>query len=243
MRAGVNFVTSLNEDFCSATIPNKPGVGLCRDVVRFDRTISDGEICAKLQQSDESALRMLMDRHGAMVLRLAMNVLSDRQEAEDVAQEVFLSAWNNREAWVEKGVKYSTWIYRITINKAIDKRRQRRAVPESAETINSIIESKMTASNEADQEGALFQLEASEKLSGEIERLPAAQALALRMYYFESRDVAEIASLTDASEQAVRSLLKRARQALRMRLMKQKKTSIDDAFEIRRNPTAVRAGG
>lgn len=186
---------------------------------------------------------MLMDRHGAMVLRLAMNVLSDRQEAEDVAQEVFLSVWKHREAWVDKGAQYSTWLYRITINKAIDKRRRRKAIPESAETIISIIESSSPQASQSEQEECLVRLEMSEKLSGEIERLPANQALALRMHYFDGRDVMEIAGLTGASEQAVRSLLKRGRQALRSRLMRQKMTSTDDAFQIRRNPTQVRAGG
>jgi len=176
-----------------------------------------------------------------MVLRLAMNVLSDRQEAEDVAQEVFLSVWNNRASWVEGQAKFSTWIHRVAINKAIDKRRQRRSRPEASEIIASLIESEETGLSQTEQENSLVQLELSEKLAGEIGRLPETQARALRLYYFDGCEVAMIADQMETTEQAVRSLLKRGRQALRARLLKQKKTSADDAFEIRGNPSAVRA--
>jgi len=236
----VNFVSEIhgNIDFVSLTRhrPAEP------DSIASNRTqlISDGELCQKLRENDESALRFLMDRHGSVVLRLAMNVLSDRQEAEDVAQEVFLSVWNNRASWVEGQAKFSTWIHRVAINKAIDKRRQRRSRPESSDIIASLIESEETGLNQTEQESSLVQLELSEKLAGEIGRLPDTQARALRLYYFEARDVATIADLMATTEQAVRSLLKRGRQALRTRLLKQKKTSADDAFEIRRHSSAVR---
>ncbi len=236
-----NFVSEIhgNVDFVSITQRRTAEP----DIIVSNRPhlISDGEICQKLRENDESALRFLMDRHGPLVLRLAMNVLSDRQEAEDVAQEVFLSVWNNRANWVEGQAKFSTWIHRVAINKAIDKRRQRRSRPESSDIIASLIESEETGLSQTEQESSLVQLELSEKLAGEIGRLPDTQARALRLYYFEGRDVAAIADLMETTEQAVRSLLKRGRQALRTRLLKQKKTSADDAFEIRGNPSAVRA--
>jgi RNA polymerase sigma-70 factor (ECF subfamily) len=236
----VNFVSEIhgNVDFVSLTRQRPPETD--RSAPNLTPLISDSELCQKLRENDENALRFLMDRHGSVILRLAMNVLSDRQEAEDVAQEVFLSVWNNRASWVEGQAKFSTWIHRVAINKAIDKRRQRRSRPESSDIIASLIESEETGLSQTEQENSLVQLELSEKLAGEIGRLPHTQALALRLYYFEGREVAVVADLMETTEQAVRSLLKRGRQALRARLMKQKKTSADDAFEIRGNSAAVR---
>jgi RNA polymerase sigma-70 factor (ECF subfamily) len=241
MTNAVNFVSGLHGNVELVSITRQESVNPDTFASTLTHSIPDSEICQKLRDNDESALRFLMDRHGALVLRLAMNVLSDRQEAEDVAQEVFLSVWNNRASWIEGQAKFSTWIHRVTINKAIDKRRQRRSRPESSDIIASLIESEESGLNQTEQENSLVQLELSEKLAGEIGRLPETQARALRLYYFDGRDVATIADLMETTEQAVRSLLKRGRQALRMRLLKQKKTSADDAFEIRGNPSALRA--
>jgi len=241
MTNAVNFVSGLHGNVELVSITRQESVNPDAFTSRLTDSIPDSEICQQLRDNDEGALRFLMDRHGALVLRLAMNVLSDRQEAEDVAQEVFLSVWNNRASWIEGQAKFSTWIHRVTINKAIDKRRQRRSRPESSDIIASLIESEESGLNQTEQENSLVQLELSEKLAGEIGRLPETQARALRLYYFDGRDVATIADLMETTEQAVRSLLKRGRQALRMRLLKQKKTSADDAFEIRGNPSALRA--
>jgi len=241
MSSAGNFVSSIRDDFdCISVRQLEPDQS---DICVSSRAglTSDWDICQKLAENDQGALRFLMDRHGSMVLRLAMNVLSDRHEAEDVAQEVFLTVWNSRGAWVDGQAKFSTWIYRVTINKAIDKRRQRRSQPEAAEIIASLIDSEESGVCQTEQESSLVQLELSEKLGGEIGRLPETQARALRLYYFEGCEVAAIADVMATTEQAVRSLLKRGRQALRARLLKQKKTSTDDAFEIRGNPSPVRA--
>jgi RNA polymerase sigma-70 factor (ECF subfamily) len=194
---------------------------------------SDADICRRLQRGEDGALRLLMDRHGSMVLRLAVNVLADREEAEDVAQEVFLSLWKNKDAWVEGDAKFSTWIHRVTVNKAIDKRRRRRASPESAEFICALVDANGGQRVASEQEAHLDQADISKSLGAEIDRLPETQGRALRLYYFEGRDIVTIAQQMDSTDQAVRSLLKRGRQALRTRLMKKKTSAAHDAFSVR----------
>jgi RNA polymerase sigma-70 factor (ECF subfamily) len=195
--------------------------------------LSDADICRRLRDGEDGALRLLMDRHGSMVLRLAINVLADREEAEDVAQEVFLSLWKNKDAWVEGDAKFSTWIHRVTVNKAIDKRRRRRATPESAEFISALVDANSAQSAQSEQEIHLDQTDMSKTLAAEIDRLPETQGRALRLYYFEGRDIVAIAQQMDSTEQAVRSLLKRGRQALRTRLTKKKTSAAHDAFSVR----------
>jgi RNA polymerase sigma-70 factor, ECF subfamily len=213
-----------------------------KTVAVADGPFSDVEICERLRRGDQSALRALMERHGPMVLRLAMNVLSDREEAEDVAQEVFLCVWNNRESWINGEAKFSTWLHRVSINRAIDKRRRRRQTPESAEFISAIMDAESAVAGDLEQECQLNQLELSRRMASEIERLPENQARALRGYYFENQDVPAIARAMDTTEQAVRSLLKRGKQALRTRLTRQKKASAYDAFAVQGSAHPVRAG-
>ncbi|MDR3511964.1 MAG: sigma-70 family RNA polymerase sigma factor [Caulobacteraceae bacterium] len=201
----------------------------------------DEELCGRLKRGDQAALRSLMDRHAPMVLRLAMNVLSDRGDAEDVVQEVFISVWRRRESWVAVGAKFSTWLHRVAINKAIDKRRSRRSTPESAEYINAVCDAVAAREVALDQSSHVDRVDTARKLDGEISRLPETQARALRYFYFEGRDVAAIAVLMGGTEQSVRSLLKRGRQALRARLVRRRKSS-DDAFAVRGLDRPLRTG-
>ncbi|MHB8284540.1 MAG: RNA polymerase sigma factor [Caulobacteraceae bacterium] len=226
--AGI-FVSGLSQDVASI------GQIVGRHAERFDTLapMSDAEICQRLRAGEDGALRLLMDRHGKMVLRLAANVLGDQEEAEDVAQEVFLSLWKNKDAWVEGDAKFSTWIHRVTINKAIDKRRRRRASPESSEFISALIDANGSETIHSAQESHLDQADLSRSLAAEINRLPETQARALRLYYFDGRDIVTIAQQMDSTEQAVRSLLKRGRQALRTRLTSKKTSAAHDAFAIR----------
>jgi RNA polymerase sigma-70 factor (ECF subfamily) len=204
--------------------------------------LRDEDICGRLHRGDQGALRQLMDRYAPMVLRLAMNVLSDRGEAEDVVQEVFITVWKCRESWVGGGAKFSTWLYRVSINKAIDKRRSRRSRPESSEYITAACDALAARDTACEQSVHVDRADVTRKLEAEIDRLPEAQARALRYFYFDSCDVPTIAGLMGASEQAVRSLLKRGRQALRLRLLKQRITSSHDTFAIRGADQPVRSG-
>lgn len=179
---------------------------------------SDELLCERLREGDHRAFHALMARHSAMVSRLAMNILSDRGEAEDVVQEVFVSLWRNRGVVILRNAKFSTWLYRVSINKAIDKRRSRRATPQPMETIIAACDAISADESSCDQERAIDDAESSRALKLEIARLPGNQATALRGFYFEGRDVASIAAGMGCSEQAVRSLLKRGKQTLRERL-------------------------
>lgn len=234
------FVSGFQNHFSLVSDGNKNELKGVENVAGALHGFSDEELCEKLRSGDQSALKSMMDRHAPAVLRLAMNVLSDRGEAEDVVQEVFISVWKQREAWIAGGAKFSTWLHRVTINKAIDKRRARRSKPEPVEFITAACDA--LAVQEADCEQAIHvdQLETSKKLKAEISRLPETQAVALRYFYFEGKDVAAIAAQMGSTEQAVRSLLKRGRQALRTRLMTQKKTC-HDAFAIRSHDPHLRA--
>ncbi|PXA82559.1 RNA polymerase subunit sigma-24 [Caulobacter sp. D4A] len=183
---------------------------------------SDEELFLACRDGDQTAFRVLVDRHLRMVRRLALNVLGDVQEAEDAAQEAFIAAWRARERWTPDA-RFSTWLHRIAVNKAIDRRRVRKAVPESQEVITRLADAEVQAPAQADALANLERTETAKTLQKALDKLPDTQRQALTMFYFEELDVGRIADAMDCSEQAVRSLLKRGRQTLKTRLQKQKK--------------------
>lgn len=187
---------------------------------------SDEDLFTASAGDEPGAFRLLVERHMRMVRRLALNVLGDVHEAEDVAQEVFVSVWKARLDWRPEA-RFSTWLHRVAVNKAIDRRRSLRgasqASPESREVITRLADADDRAARPEDALVRLERMESAKSLRLALERLPASQNQALTMFYFEDLDVGRIADLLDCSEQAVRSLLKRGRAALKTNLQRQKK--------------------
>jgi len=187
---------------------------------------SDEDLFMACASSEPGAFRLLVERHMRMVRRLALNVLGDAHEAEDVAQEVFVAVWKARLDWRPEA-RFSTWLHRVAVNKAIDRRRSLRgasqASPESQEVITRLADADDRAARPEDACVRLERMESAKSLRLALERLPASQNQALTMFYFEELDVGRIADVLDCSEQAVRSLLKRGRAALKTNLQRQKK--------------------
>lgn len=185
------------------------------------RSASDEFLFEASQDGDERAFRTLVERHAVLVKRLALNVVRDEHEAEDVAQETFVSAWKNRRAWRPEA-RFTTWLYRIAMNKAIDRYRTRRAVPQSDQVIAHIADRDVSAADPPEQQQSLERKQTSGAILAALESLPRTQHTALRLFYFDEMEVAEIAAAMRTTEQSVRSLLKRGRQALKAKLQKQK---------------------
>jgi RNA polymerase sigma-70 factor (ECF subfamily) len=181
------------------------------------RAEADDHLFLAAQAGDQLAFRVLVERHVRLVRRLALNVLRDEQEAEDVAQEVFVAAWRNRANWRPEA-KFTTWLYRIAMNRAIDSYRSRRPSPQPQEELARLIDRDAANAEPARQEEGLERQEQSGVLSAALQRLPANQRRAIELFYYQDMEVARIAEVMVTSEQSVRSLLKRGRQALKLRL-------------------------
>ncbi len=219
----------------SNCFPNDPTPALLQALAN----LSDEALFEASRNGDDRAFRVLVDRHARVVRRLALNILADAHEAEDVAQEAFVAAWRARETWTPEA-RFTTWLHRIAVNKAIDRYRSRRATPESQETIAKLVEAAPAPESE-NQQQALERRESAASLRDCLERLPAAQRQALTMFYFEDLDVARIANALDTTEQAVRSLLKRGKQGLRTLIQRQKSLHGHGSFRIPTTPLGTRA--
>jgi RNA polymerase sigma-70 factor, ECF subfamily len=189
---------------------------------------SDETLFEAARGGDEQAFRVLVDRHARVVRRLALSILSDAHEAEDIAQEAFVAAWRAKDNWTPDA-RFTTWLHRIAVNKAIDRYRSRRATPEPSDVITRLADAAPSAPVE-DQQQALERRESARSLRDCLQRLPDSQRQALTLYYFEDLDVGRIAGVLDTTEQAVRSLLKRGKQALRLLIQRQKSLGHHGSF-------------
>jgi RNA polymerase sigma-70 factor (ECF subfamily) len=196
-------------------VPMMPSVPLAPDStpvaadVVFDE---DSELLDKLAIGDEAAFRMLVERHIDRAYAIALRIVGNAADAEDVVQDTMLKIWSHRGRWQHGRAKFSTWLYRVISNRCIDLRRKPRN--ENVETVPEVADG---------QPGAIEIIERNE-LNGMLElamqRLPEQQRVAVIFSYHENMSNGEIAQVMDTTVAAVESLLKRGRQQLRQLLRK-----------------------
>ena len=182
---------------------------------------TDHELVTFARQGSEKAYRELLDRYQRPVFSLVYRMVRDRERAEDIAQETFVKVFNNLESYNPK-YKFSSWIFKIANNLAIDtlRRKELRTVSldgsRNATTAEETESSRITvASADANPEE---QLEAKE-LGGEIEaaigQLRAEYRTAILLRHVEGRPYEEIAEIMDVPLGTVKTYIHRARSELR----------------------------
>jgi RNA polymerase sigma-70 factor (ECF subfamily) len=182
------------------------------DPTRNSLTPTDPELMQRVVDRDETAFEILLRRHEDAVFRLATRILAGNvDEGRDVTQELFISLWENPRAWKPKAL-FTTWLYRVTTNRALNRRRAIRL-----KSVFSLSNPEMDEP-EADDDLPDVELEKDEsrrRFEANFNRLPPKQRAALHLRYSEELPVAELAKALGMSVKAVESLLYRAKQALR----------------------------
>jgi RNA polymerase sigma-70 factor (ECF subfamily) len=180
----------------------------------------DDTLIARFAGGDQSAARILTERHIGRVLALATRMLRDTAEAEDVAQETMLRAWRNAAKWEPGKAKFSTWLHKVALNLCYDRLRKRKS--SSLDEVAEPIDDRASA-----QQG----MEADERLTllkDAMEALPERQRAAIQMRHFEERGNDETAEILGVTVEAVESLLSRGRRALRDRLAGQRALLLEE---------------
>ena len=158
----------------------------------------------------EQALRELMDLHAPRLHAVAARTLGDAALAEDVVQETFLKAWDSAASWEPGRARFSTWLHRVTLNRALD--HLRRARPLTGVELPDRADPSPLADT------AMVEGERRSKAQAAVAALPERQRAAISLYT-EGVSQREAAAILDITEGAYESLLVRARRALRTAIL------------------------
>lgn len=177
---------------------------------RMTTADDDRALLARVGLRDGAAFRSLVERHLPAVLSVARRMLRDDAEAEDVAQETMLRLWQGGAGLDIGPGGVRPWLRRVASNLAIDRIRAGRRtdvtddVPDQA-----VAASQLTALAEGDL---------AARVDAALRALPERQRQALVLFHYEGLSQIEVGEILDVTDEAVESLLSRARRALRTSL-------------------------
>jgi RNA polymerase sigma-70 factor (ECF subfamily) len=181
---------------------------------------ADNQLMLRVRDGDDESFAVLLQRFRVPVWQFLHRMVHDQAVAEELAQEVFLRVYRSR-ATYEPSAKFTTWLYRIATHLALnhlrDSKHDRLHVrADSAEEDRAPVQ---LVSPEASAEQKMLAEDRSRRIRQAIDSLPEKQRLAVILHKYQELDYKQIAELLESSESSVKSLLFRAYETLRARLM------------------------
>ena len=174
----------------------------------------------QLKNGDESAFKFIVDNYKDMVYNTALSIVQQPEDAEDVTQEVFVQVYQSVEGFKRES-KFSTWLYRITLSKAMDHERRKKRKKRFAFVKTLFGEDNEVIVNLSDFNHPGVTLDNKEKaavLFKAMQTLPENQRTAFALNKVEGLSYQEISEVMNTTVSAVESLLHRAKTNLRKEL-------------------------
>jgi RNA polymerase sigma-70 factor (ECF subfamily) len=192
--------------------------------VKRDRAVAaslerDAELMLRVRDGDQTSFGLLLETHRNSVIHFLYRMVQNQAVAEELAQEAFLRVYKSRGSY-EPTAKFTTWLFRIASHLALnwirDGRNEKRQTSLDEESPDGIAKQVPDRGRTVEQE-LLYRARLRE-VRRAIESLPAKQKAAVMMHKYEEMEYSEIADVLSCSESAVKSLLFRAYESLRVRL-------------------------
>jgi RNA polymerase sigma-70 factor, ECF subfamily len=142
-----------------------------------------------------------------LAIRVAQRLLGDAAEADDIGQEAFLRVWKRAGSFDPKVARFTTWLYRIVLNLALDRRRKITPLP-----IDDAVEIR---SDDPEPLTMMIENEDRQEVDAAMAALPERQRVAIALFHMEGLSVREAAQSMNVTEKALESLLVRARSAIK----------------------------
>lgn len=188
----------------SASSESEPACGERRLRVASLDPQSDQWLVEKARGGDSDAWEVLIRRHRLRIYRIALRMLGDPDDAEDVAQDVVVQLFTAIAGFTGAS-SFTTWLYRIVINRSLNHRRRRRPT-------RPVLETDLDATPGPEQ--AVMARGRTEATAAALSRLPAPLRTALVLHEMEGLTYQEVATILDVSEPTVRGRIYRARRSL-----------------------------
>lgn len=188
--------------------------------------MDERELVALVAQGDRAAYRTLFDRHAVRVLNTAMKILGNRQDAEDITQDVFFTFWKKAGS-IRGDSQLSTWLYRVAINKAINARKHT-GVWSGLKGMFSLDEDssyELPAPSESRPDRQQEMKAAENQLAELLSELPQRQREVYLLHKLEGLSYKEIAEELGLTLPAVESVMHRAKVKLQKLMLKRYKKS------------------
>ncbi|MEL6917562.1 MAG: sigma-70 family RNA polymerase sigma factor [Bacteroidota bacterium] len=164
----------------------------------------------RAMEGDSQAFAVLIDRYKYMVYTLAVRIIKNKEEAEEVAQDVFLNIYKNISSF--KGdSKFSTWVYRIAYNRSLDYVKKLSRSLETSEIDTHTERHVQLVENTLD---CLEREERRDTIKGAIKELSGDDSVLITLYYYEELSLNEIATIMEQSANTIKVRLFRARKRL-----------------------------
>ena len=175
-----------------------------------------------VKAGDEQSFSLLLQRYRTPLVNFLYRMVRSREQAEDLAQEVFIRVYRAREEYVPSA-KFTTWLFRIATNLALnwlrDHRHQKLEISMDAPVTEDGDEKPFEVRDKHPTiEQELVEEDRKKMIRHAIEKLPEKQRAAVLLHKYQELDYAEIAKVLSVSESALKSLLFRAYESLRVEL-------------------------
>ena len=190
-------------------------------------TISDDQIINRILEGDTNVFSVLVDRYKDLVFTLALRMVKNREEAEEVSQDTFIKVFKSLNKFKGKS-KFSTWIYKVAYNTCLD--RLKRIKRE----YNVVAIDEFTEHHVKTMDNALQQMEDHE-YKQEIQKclhlLPSDDSFLLTLFYFEEQSLEEISKVVGLTANNVKVKLYRSRKKLGTILKEQLEPELIENYE------------
>jgi RNA polymerase sigma-70 factor (ECF subfamily) len=174
--------------------------------------LADQAALERIGRGDTAALADLYDRHARPVYSLALRILQNQADAEDIVQEVFAQAWRQAARYDAARGQVAAWLLTLARSRAIDRLRAQRARPEQ-------LADERTVDGMADQAAAadalLVSAEQAARVRAALDELPLLQRIAIELAYYEGLTHTEIAERLEQPLGTVKTRIRTAMTKLR----------------------------
>ena len=177
-------------------------------------------------KGDMNAFTILVDRYKYMVFTLAMRMVKNREEAEEIAQDTFLKIYNGLEGF-KGNSKFSTWVYKIAYYRSLDYLKK---LGRGMDSTSIELFTEKQAAQEEDIVKRLEESERSKSIKDALQFLPGDDGILITLHYYEELSLVEISQVMGISVNNVKVKLFRARKRLKQILINKLEPEIISSY-------------